>query len=148
MSGYSPRYGLTAEQVEVMKAKLYKIRKRGATDWENITDFCQWAVAEGYRPGMRILRLDSTMPHSKENSYFVDERTPKKQEVIHKNAGIGSPCATCVKPCEYNGCQEWEDYYKQNWQKNIHVDIPQPVPPPKPQVFRYEHPDLVREGAV
>lgn len=142
---YEPRCGLTTQQVEVMKNKLYKIRQRGAVDWKSVTEFCEWAVAEGYRPGMRIKKLDSTQPHSRENSYFCeDRREVKKQETIHKNAGIGSPCATCVKPCEYDGCQEWEDYYKQNWQKNIHVDIPKP----EQQVFRYEHPDLVREGVV
>ena len=55
-----------------------------------------------------------------------------------------SPCDSCDKVCaaEGRGCGLWRDYFVRNWNENISVK-------PKKQakeVFRYEHPDMIREG--
>lgn len=57
-----------------------------------------------------------------------------------------SPCDSCDKVCaaEGRGCGPWRDYFVRNWNENISVK-------PKKQtkeVFRYEHPDMIREGIV
>lgn len=57
-----------------------------------------------------------------------------------------SPCDACTRQeCTNrgNGCKEWEDWFVQNWNRNIHRKVPKP---PR-RVWRYEHPDRVREMA-
>lgn len=58
-------------------------------------------------------------------------------------------CRNCTRddcPTNGDGCKAWETYFIDNWNKNImklwknHKK--------QRQFFRYEHPDLVREGIV
>ena len=49
------------------------------------------------------------------------------------------------------GCDEYRAWWKKNWDQNIYVAPKKPEPKPATegsQMFRYEHPDLVREGIV
>ena len=57
-----------------------------------------------------------------------------------------SPCDSCEKVCpaEGRGFRLWQDWFVRSWNDNISVK-------PKKQtkeVFRYEHPDMIREGIV
>ena len=45
-----------------------------------------------------------------------------------------------------DGCKAWEKYFIDNWNKNIMKSIGNHKK--QRQFFRYEHPDLVREGIV
>lgn len=52
-----------------------------------------------------------------------------------------NPCITCQIGCPGRGCKEWEDWFTENWNHNIHREVP-PVPK---QVWQHEHPDRARE---
>lgn len=54
-----------------------------------------------------------------------------------------NPCKICDKACPDGGCKAWRDWFVQNWNDNITIA---PQEPRDRQFFRYEHPDLVREG--
>lgn len=145
---YASRHGLSSDEVMIMKSKLQKMRKGGATDWETVDQFCKWAVEKGYKPGMRIKKYYDFLPHSMENSYFV--HTGQKVEERHPTfVDSESPCCkNCDEDCDAAafGCAKWRAYFVKNWNENIYRS--QPAARPVNVVFRYEHPDLVREGIV
>lgn len=59
----------------------------------------------------------------------------------------GSPfCDGCTRECPTKGCEEWARYYQKNWNSRIHRLIRRE--PPTQVTFRYEHPDLIREGII
>lgn len=150
MGQYASRYGLSSDEVMIMKSKLQKMRKGGDTDWETVEQFVKWAVEEGYKPGMRIKKYFSFLPHSMENSYFV--HTGQKEEERHPTfIDSESPyCKNCdIDDCDRMafGCKKWREYFVKNWNENI-CRNGRPTPRPADVVFRYEHPDLVREGIV
>ena len=149
-STYKKRYGLSSEEVRIMWNKFRKIKNSGATDWKDLDEFCKWSVQEGYKPGMRIKKQYSFLPHSKENSYYVNTGEPEAdRHATHIDAE--SPfCQNCeIKDCATVsfGCKKWREYFVKNWNDNI-CRRGRPVPRPADMVFRYEHPDLVREGIV
>ena len=45
----------------------------------------------------------------------------------------------------WQGCPEWQDYFRKNWNENIRAKNSKAQ---TRQFFQYEHPDLVREGIV
>lgn len=58
-------------------------------------------------------------------------------------------CRNCTRddcPTNGDGCKAWEKYFIDNWNKNIMKSIGNHKK--QRQFFRYEHPDLVREGIV
>lgn len=58
-------------------------------------------------------------------------------------------CRNCTRddcPTNGDGCKAWETYFIENWNKNIMKSIGSHKK--QRQFFRYEHPDLVREGIV
>lgn len=147
---YAPRYGLSSDEVMIMKAKFQKVRQSGATDWENVDQFCRWAVEEGYKPGMRLRAHCSFEPHSMDNSYFAypGETQPERHATFIDSE---SPfCKQCSRE-ECNtmayGCKSWRDYFMKNWDENI-CRKGRPAARFAEEVFRYEHPDLVREGIL
>lgn len=52
-----------------------------------------------------------------------------------------NPCKSCGQVCPAGCCKAWQDWWIQNWNDNIHRNVPT-VPK---KVWRYEHPDRVRE---
>lgn len=52
-----------------------------------------------------------------------------------------NPCEGCANECPTNGCAQWRQWWIDIWNRNIHRTVP-PVPK---QVWKYEHPDRVRE---
>lgn len=52
MGQYKGRYGLSSDEVMIMKSRLEKVKKGGGTDWKSLDEFCKWAVQEGYKPGI------------------------------------------------------------------------------------------------
>ena len=54
-----------------------------------------------------------------------------------------NPCNNCQRECTERGCPDGRKWFVKNWNENICVK-----PEPKGrEVFRYEHPDRVREMA-
>lgn len=56
------------------------------------------------------------------------------------------PCEKCGVHCPENGCVVWKRYFIQN--RNKHISEAPAAKPMVREFFRYEHPDLVREGIV
>jgi hypothetical protein len=56
-------------------------------------------------------------------------------------------CKCCEKECQSKraGCKEWREYFVKNWNENISTYDPGQQ---QEKIFRYEHPDLIREGIV
>lgn len=58
-------------------------------------------------------------------------------------------CRNCTRddcPTNGDGCKAWETYFIDNWNKNImKLEKNHKI---QRQFFRYEHPDLAREGIV
>ena len=147
---YAPRYGLSSDEVMIMKSKFQKVKNGGGTDWKDLDEFCKWSVQEGYKPGMRIKKQYPFLPHSKENSYFVPTGEPEADRPETYIAAESPFCQNCeIKDCATVsfGCKKWREYFVKNWNDNI-CRRGRPVPRPADVVFRYEHPDLVREGIV
>ena len=71
----------------------------------------------------------------------------KKEE---RKALVSQFCVGCTEACrEGVGCERWRQYFILNWDQNISIAKPVPKEDPNAkQYFRYEHPDLVREGIV
>ena len=149
-STYKKRYGLSSEEVGILWNKFRKIKNSGATDWKDLDEFCKWSLQEGYKPGMRIKKQHPFLPHSKENSYYVNTGEPEADRHASYIEVESPMCQSCdVKDCamvDY-GCKKWREYFVKNWNENI-CRRGRPVPRPADVVFRYEHPDLVREWIV
>ena len=156
MSHYKPRYGIPGSEVENLAKRKNAIE--GGENWDSFDDWVRWCSENGYQKGIALRRYDPDKPHSPENSFFgepakeiIKKRKQKKQETKE----IQSPfCEKCEKECPGNGsvgCYEWQEYFINNWNQEFYVAPPEPekkVDPDKPMIFRYEHPDLVREGIL
>lgn len=124
------------------------------SDWERADDFVKWCSENGWKKGLRLCRLDTSKPHGPENSFFkTPEMTVKAMEADirrrkEERKSLVSPfCEGCTEACRKGvGCERWQQYFVKNWNKYIHVPPVKPVVEEGPMVFRYEHPDLVREG--
>jgi hypothetical protein len=155
-SKYRDRYGISGLEVENLIRRFY--RRLYDSEWERADDFVKWCSENGYESGLRLCRKDTSKPHGPENSYF--KKPEKTVRVIAKDKrrrkeerkSLVSPfCEGCTEACRKGvGCERWQQYYVTNWDKNIRVAKPVEVKPEPegPMVFRYEHPDLVREGIV
>lgn len=113
--------------------------------FRSFEDFCDWATGK-YKPGYTVYKLNQSKPHSKENSYWYFA-SKKTAEII---SPICDGCDQKMVICNTIGCLKYREQFAKNWDKNIHWTRPIPEQP-KPNVkefFRYEHPDLVREGIV
>ena len=155
-SVYKDRYGIPGADVKKLMDRFYKYYKD--SDWLNADSFVRWCSENGWKKGLRIDRADTTKPHGPENSFFKapDNTTRATKEDIRRRKeyrkNLTSPfCEGCQKKCRAStGCDEYQRWFEKNWDKNIRVAKPAEIKPEpaKPMVFRYEHPDLVREGIV
>lgn len=54
-----------------------------------------------------------------------------------------NPCNNCQSDCNKNGCAVWRKWFIDWWNEMVYIG-----PKPKPrEVYRYEHPDRLREMA-
>lgn len=106
-------------------------------------DFCEWAEGKA-KKGFTVYKIDLTKPHSPKNSYWY--YNSKRQEDV-----VSPICENCdqeLRVCDGIGCLKYREWFVKNWNENICI---RPAGSPEPQnreVFRYEHPDLEREGIV
>ena len=155
---YKDRHGLTGEEIQSLSNKFYIMN--GRENWDSFDDFLLWCQDNGYRKDRRMRRINNKLPHSKENSYFhlAGDSTPPQKAVqesekkhLPSYIDAESPlCQNCKKKecCNIaDGCVQWKECFVKNWNRNICRAVKQMVRPAE-QVFRYEHPDLVREGIV
>ena len=153
-SVYKDRYGIPGADVTNLVRRFY--RSLYDSDWETADAFIKWCSENGWKSGLRLCRRDTSKPQGPENSFF---KTPemtvkgmaadKRRRQVERKNGVCHFCDGCTEECrEGVGCERWRQHFIMNWNKNIHVPKVKPVVQEKPMVFRYEHPDLVREGIV
>ena len=155
---YKDRYGIPGDSVKHLIRKFY--RYLSDSDWHNADDFVRWCSQNSWEKGLRLCRNDTSLPHGPANSFFkkpemtvrLRQADIRRRKEERKNL-VSDFCKGCQKACPAkgsDGCDEWKEYFKQNWDKNICVAPKKLVPAVQEgsMVFRYEHPDLVREGIV
>lgn len=154
-SVYKERYGISGEDVTHLIRRFYRYFRD--SDWQNADDFVRWCSENGWQKGLKLCRKDKERLHGPDNSYFqTPEMTvrAKKEDIRRRKEerkNTVSPfCEGCTEACrEGVGCERWRQYYVTNWDQNISIakHVPKEDPGAR-RVFRYEHPDLVREGIV
>ena len=103
-----------------------RLRMRGALseEWKDFERFYEWAMAEGYTNGARVVRADREKPADPTNSYikFPTEMLEKKGSI--KGGYKNRPCNECQykdrESCAYRTCgryivwlnRSWEDFRK------------------------------------
>ena len=156
MSGqYKDRYGIEGKDIKNLNER-YQTRIKGDSTFESFDDFLRWVSESGYRKGCRIVKKNENLPHGWDNTTWAENRPKetKKEESAEAKAkpdAVRDYCSDCERAgayCSYDGkvgCKEYQENFERYWNKYIHrkVDIPK-----KKEFFRYEHPDLVREGIV
>ena len=156
MGQYTPRCGLTSSEVRRLSGRWRNMD--GKENWPDLDSFVEWAAKKGYRRGMRTRKWRPYEPHSPDNSYFADSYEIALQEQEERRNEINAKCEfceQCTEKCNSMavGCLRWREYFVSNWNNNIRrartAAEEKPIPVSVgPQYFRYEHPDLVREGIV
>lgn len=159
---YKDRYGIPGKSVTSLIRRYYRYLSN--SDWDKADDFLKWCSENGWQNGLRLYKTDASQPHGPSNSYFkqppasvrTNQADVRRRKEERKK--LVSPfCEGCKTGCRNTavGCDEYRAWWKKNWDQNIRVAKPVKVKPvevkPEPEgpmVFRYEHPDLVREGIV
>ena len=149
MSRCKPMYDLDGKAVETLRTRYRKIA--GDHEWSCAEDFIKWANDSGFKKNARLYKKDENKPHGPNNScwHILGQENTRRRFTDQLKYGSVF-CADCKRDCPSHGhgCNDWKTYFKDNWNKKIHVPPVKPVVPEGPMVFCYEHPDLVREGIV
>lgn len=122
--------------------------KEGFGSFDKFLKFCSEV---GYKHGMMMRKYDPDLPHSPENTLFCEPGTKIEHPAKNTEKEQNRICEGCQKnSCTASGagCPAYRKAWAENWNKNIHRKKAEPVDPNKTTVFRYEHPDLIREGIV
>lgn len=149
---YKGRYGLSGNDVDNLNC-AYNRPLKGNHTFASFDAFVLYAAENGYQKGMHLRRKDEKAPHGPGNTYWSNshlERAERKVKIAADRGIISPYCKDCDRPCNTFGCPAWREYFVKNWNRNIHWKKPEPKKPEpnKREVFRYEHPDMVREGIV
>ena len=115
---------------QCLSHKYGTMNKRGyPVLFETFSDLWNWAIDNGWDYGKRIDRIDEESPWSKENCFIYETTMQEeyRQMLINKWNKM-------VEPIRERFKEELAEIERRK---------------PKPtEFFRYEHPDLVREGIV
>lgn len=111
--------------------KKYDTMKRSGAEvyWETVQEFMDWCAESGWTYGLKLKRLDFDKGYTPDNLIWVEAKGDPQVLEQMKNqweAGVG-PVREKLRP----------------YLDAIAKKKAAPV-----TVFRYEHPDLVREGIV
>lgn len=129
MNEYNPRYGFTGEEVRNLCAKYYALRKKeGQVEFSSADDFVKFAVGK-YRYGYVLERIDDSGPWSADNCIFVSVEKTKEAQYAMKET-----------------VEAWDRFTAPLREK--YASQIREITQRKRQFWRYEHPDLVREGIV
>lgn len=129
---FNVRDFLTNEEYKYLANYWVRVVRHDTT-FARQSDFIIWAFRNGYSYGCKIEKRNQLKPYSSDNA-FVLESGKDQGCIFCKN------CPQCTYP---NGCAAWKLWWTENWNRNIFRGK-KPIPR-KREVFKYEHPDLVRE---
>ena len=119
--------------------RIYNAIKDKST-FPDFESFLEYSAGK-YRIGFTVYRIDASKPYSPESCYWY-YRDKKAEDVV---SPICESCDQDMLVCHTIGCAKCREWFVKNWNKNVCI---RPAEPPKCEVFRYEHPDLQREGIV
>ena len=129
---------------QMLRRKWKELQRRplhGFRDWE---DFAAFAEEQGYTAVKLMVKKDRNRIHSRENTVFLtaeearqlreEQRREQKRNYRQKQK------------------ESFESRFVKNWNANIHREVQRNPSQELPrnergrEVFRYEHPDRVREA--
>lgn len=146
---YKDRHGLSGEEIQCLSNKFYLMN--GRENWDTFDDFLLWCRDNGYRKDRKMRRINKKLPHSKENSYFYDKSKTEEEQTtaLHRDEDCCDFCKNCREACaaQNASCIKWREYFVKNWNEKI-CRRGMKVVREAESVWRYEHPDLVREGII
>lgn len=158
-SVYKDRHGIPGEDVKNLIRRFYRYFMD--SDWYNADHFVKWCSENGWQKGLHLCRIDKAKPHGPDNSFFKTRQLTNKAKLEdnrrqkEERKNLVSPfCEGCTTGCTNTaiGCDEYRAWWANNWNENICIapknPEQQPVVDESPQVFCYEHPDLVRDGIL
>ena len=125
MGNYRNKYNWDQDRVENMYNRwMYLVKQGKPTEWKNFEEFLRWCKAT-YEPGTSLHRIDEVKPYCPTNC----EWKPMTNSVQYRNH-LADQWDRIMVPIR----QRYEKQIREVQEKKAQ------------QYFRYEHPDLVREG--
>lgn len=114
-------------ELNALRYRFEGIRRSGIpVRWASSWDFIVWSRENGFQYGMQLIRIDESGDWCPENCRWVDvPHNPSRQKDREAMA------------------QQWDAFVKPI-RKRLAEEAKRL--PPKRETFRYEHPDLEREG--
>lgn len=151
MRKHLERYGISGNEVYNLSKRWQRI-VRDDSVWESFDAFVFWCSVSGYGPGKNLRKRWEDEPHGPGNSYWYSraEEAKLRHEKAVSDQNIKSHfCNGCKQKCPIGagGCAAYKEWWIKNWNKNIYRK-PKPPKTEAKQFFRYEHPDLIREGLI
>lgn len=126
MATWAERTGFTKQELDNLYHK-YRHIKGPENGFANLDEFIEWAASEKYKVGSRLERIDKNKPYSRENCRMVSV----------------SP----YEECQRRMITQWEKVMAPIRERyKAELDEIERKKPKTREFFRYEHPDLVREG--
>lgn len=106
---------------------------RYPVDFESLAEFYAWSKESGWDYGKKLRRLNADEGYSRDNCIWMEEEKVRKYDSIDDNA-----------------IKRWDDLVSRIRENLKNLPPPAPVKeqPKGREFFRYEHPDLEREGIV
>ena len=108
--------------------RIYNAIKDKST-FPDFESFLEYSAGK-YRIGFTVCRIDASKPYSPENCYWY-YRDKKAEDVV---SPICEGCTSQTSACDTAGCQKYREYFVKKPEEDTQ------------KIFRYEHPDLVRDG--
>jgi hypothetical protein len=147
MASNEGRYGLTSNEIKAARERWRNIGKDSEFDG-GFEGYLKWMVKSGWKKGMHIAKIDESKPHSETNSTWVNCLGEKPVCQPEAEDEYSNPfCDRCQKKgtddCDGYGCGEWRAWFRDNWDSHI---LKRTDPARKREVWRYPHPDDIREG--
>lgn len=128
MAKYKPRHGFTEDEVQVLELRWGMMKRSGySVEFESFDAFLRYAKGK-FDYGLTMERIDKHKGWSPENIRWY---SPQKETALTDRRQQVVRWEKMMKPIR-------KKYAKQLAQ----------IESNKRQFFRYEHPDLVREGIV
>lgn len=120
---------MPGEDAYNLKRRYQSLEKRGEIGWDSFPHFLLWAKKTGYFKNAFLRRYDKEAPYGPDNCYW--SRMPEVNTNVartHKPSSRSSFCTGCTKrkrPDRCSGCEEWEAWFVENWNRNIYRGAPE-----------------------